>query len=250
MNGSPRRRSDSPQRAAWHRLRRVLTPRSKASHYIVGGLCLALGVSLAAQVSSRDDDSLEGLSQQELVRLLDESDRQADSLQDESRELDDTLAELEAGHQDSAAARKAAEERLDTLQVLAGTAPAEGRGVAITISDPSTTLRATSLLGVVQELRNAGAEVIQIGDVRVVASTAITSDADGALLVDGDAVTPPYEIRAIGDPSVMEPALKIPGGAADTVEADDAAFSVRSEDRVTIDAVTDLPRPEYAEVVK
>lgn len=249
MSTSHRRRADTPQRAAWHRLRRVLTPRRKPSQYIVGGLCLALGVSFAAQVSSSDDD-LEGLSQQELVRLLDESDRQADSLQSESRDLDRSLDQLHAGQKDSEAARAATEERRETLQILAGTVPAEGQGVQISISDPGGSVQATSLLGVVQELRNAGAEVIQIDDVRVVASTSITAAEDGSLLVDGTAISAPYEIRAIGDPAVMQPALKIPGGAADTVEADDAAFSVRAVDSLTIDAVRDLPRPQYAEVVK
>ena len=57
--------------------------------------------------------------------------------------------------------------------------------------------------GVVQELRNAGAEVIQVGDVRVVASTSFTTAEDGTLLVDGTSVPAPFEVLAIGDPTVM-----------------------------------------------
>ena len=57
-------------------------------------------------------------------------------------------------------------------------------------------------------------------------------------------------VLAIGDPSVMEPALKIPGGAADSVAADGGAFSVTAQEEVRIDAVAELAEPEYSEVVK
>src|SRR5690625_3407212 len=50
-------------------------------------------------------------------------------------------------------------------------------------------------------------------------------------------------LLAIGDPSVMEPALKIPGGAADSVAADGGAFSVTAQEEVRIDAVAELGSP-------
>ena len=72
-------------------------------------------------------------------------------------------------------AQSAAAERLEDLEILAGTIPATGRGVRITISDPEGSVSTSMVLGVIQELRNAGAEVLQIGPVRVVASTSITT---------------------------------------------------------------------------
>lgn len=243
----PETRAD--QDRAWSNLRRTLRPRATRSQVIVGLLCLLLGVSIAIQVR-QGDDSLEGASQQELVRLLDESDRHVSDLELENAELDRTLEDLRSGQEDDAVARAAAEDRLEQLEIIAGTAPAQGRGIVVSISDPGRTVRPSTLLGVIQELRNAGAEVIQIGDVRVVASTSVTSDEDGALLVDGTVVRPPYTVRAIGDPDVMDPALRIPGGSADSVAADGGTLAIASEDDVRIEAVVELTDPEHSEVVK
>src|SRR5699024_3256123 len=149
--------SAAQQRQAWSRLRGTLRPRATLSQLIVGLLCLMLGLSIAVQVRVTDD-SLDGASVQELVRLLDESGRHAADLEVENAELDRTLETLASGEGD-AAARAAAEERLQDLEILAGTAPAHGRGVVVSIADPASGMRAPTLLSVIQELRNAGAEV-------------------------------------------------------------------------------------------
>ncbi|MFC0674783.1 DUF881 domain-containing protein [Brachybacterium hainanense] len=241
--------SREEQQRAWRRLRNSLRPRARASQLIVGALCLLLGLSIAAQVR-QSDDSLDGLSQGELVRLLDESDRHVEALEAENDELDTTLEALRAGAEDEAAAQEAAEERMSTLEILAGTVPAQGRGAVLTLEDPAGTLRPSTMLGVVQELRNAGAEVIQVDDVRLTAGSWVGTDAEGRLVVDGRRLTAPYEIRAIGDPSVMGPALLIPGGAADSVEGDGAALEIRDAERVEIDAIADPRSPEAARPVK
>ena len=237
------------QRVVWRRLKDTQRPQATASQVIVGLLCLLLGVSLAAQMG-RNDESLEGASQQELVRLLDESGRHSSDLEVENAELERTLETLRSGQEGDVAARNAAEERLGDLEILAGTAPARGRGIVVSIADPEGGVRASTLLGVLQELRNAGAEVVQIGEVRVVASTSITTGSDGGLLVDGTEVPAPYTLRAIGDPDVMEPALRIPGGAADSVSGDGGTLAATAEEDVRIDATVQLSRPEHSQVVK
>ena len=133
--------------------------------------------------------------------------------------------------------------------MLSGLSPAEGPGLRMTITDPNRTLRAQTLLGLVQELRNAGAEVIQVGEVRIVASTWISQDGDG-IVVDGTRIAPPYQVLAIGDAEVMQPALMIPGGAADRIAADGGNLSVDTLDRVQVDATVPAREWEYAQVVK
>lgn len=246
------RTPDTPeqQRRTWALLRSALRPRANLSQLIVGLLCLLLGLSIAMQVRQHDEDALDGASQEELVRLLDESGRHVAGLEAENAELDRTLETLQSGREDDVAAQNAAEERLADLEILAGTSPAHGRGVSITITDSSSAVRASTVLGVVQELRNAGAEVIQIGEVRVVASSAVTTAPGGGIAVDGIEVPAPIVILAIGDPTVMEPALKIPGGAADSVAGDGGGFTVEAAEEVRIEATTELSEPEHSRVVK
>lgn len=238
------------QRLIWRRLRGALRPRRKIEQLIVGLLFFLVGLSVVVQVQATDESGLEGASEEELVRLLDESDRHVDELEEENRELDDTLEDLRAGREDEVAAQEAAAERLADLEILAGTAPATGRGVEIVISDPDGGLRAPTLLGVVQELRNAGAEVIQVGDVRVVASTSVTAGPEGGIVVDGVAVDTPLSVLAIGDPAVMEPALRIPGGAVDSVADDGGTLTVTTRQRIEIDAIAEIPERSSSEVVK
>jgi uncharacterized protein YlxW (UPF0749 family) len=241
--------SRDQQKLVWSRLKDTLRPQATVSQAIVGLLCLLLGVSIAAQMG-RNDESLEGATQQALVRVLDESGRHASDLELENAELDRTLETLRSGQEGDVAARNAAEERLADLEILAGTAPAHGRGIVVSIADPQQGVRASTLLGVLQELRNAGAEVVQIGDVRVVASTSITTAPSGGLLVDGAEIQAPYTLRAIGDPAVMEPALRIPGGAADSVSGDGGTLAATAEEDVRIEATVELSDPEHSQVVK
>lgn len=243
--------TSAEQRRAWRRLVGALRPRANLSQVIVGGLCLLLGVSIAVQVHSRGEDALAGASQQELLRLLDESGRHESELEAENAELDRTLETLRSSRDDDVAAQNAAEQRLRDLEIVAGTIPAHGRGLEITIRPRhDVPVRPSTLLGLLQELRNAGAEVVQIGDVRVIASTSITASDSGGLLVDGTAVPEELTVRAIGDPAVMEPALRIPGGAADAIGADGSDITITAQKDVKIDAVRELARPRHAEVVK
>ena len=68
------------------------------------------------------------------------------------------------------------------------------------------------LLDAVEELRDAGAEVIEVNDSsRVVASTWFGNDGP-TLLVDGVPLERPFVIEAIGDPHSLEEAARFRGG--------------------------------------
>ena len=99
-----------------------------------------------------------------------------------------------------------------------------------------------------QELRDAGAEAIQINDVRVVANTWFT-DTDDGLSVTGVPVRPPYVIRAIGDANTLAGAMEIPGGVTATVRRAGGDTDVQIRDEVDIDALLTLTSPQYAQPV-
>ncbi len=104
---------------------------------------------------------------------------------------------------------------------------------------------AATLLGAIQELRDSGAEAMQVDDVRVVASTSFT-DTDDGVAVDGTLLEAPYELLVIGDPSTIETAVRIPGGVVDDVTSDGARISVDTEDEVLVDALRVPETPQYA----
>ncbi len=98
-----------------------------------------------------------------------------------------------------------------------------------------------------QELRDAGAEAIQIGEVRVVASTWFEDDADGrGVSVAGTVLTSPYRLLVIGDAATLATALEIPGGVADTVRTAGGSIDVVQETEVVIRALQPVSTPQYA----
>ncbi len=204
-----------------------------------------LGFALVTQVTRDETNELDGLRQSELVQFLDNLSNRRERLANERADLEAQQRELTSGTAGSASAIAAAKSRLDALGVLAGTVAAEGPGIVVTISDPSKKFTAAQLLGLVQELRDAGAEAIQIGSSRVVASTSFTEN-NREVAVDGIIQSTPLEILAIGDAQVMSTALQIPGGAIPSLE-EPLSGKVKIVDRVKITALRPVPRTQFAQ---
>ncbi len=200
---------------------------------------------LVAQVRQDSSDSLDQMRQDDLVRLLDELDTRNNDLLDERDELASEIEELSSGQDARAAAEEAAQEQERVRRIEAGVVAVEGPGIVLTITDPDGQLRAQSLVTVIEELRNAGAEAITVGGVRVVANTYVTSSDDG-IEVSGTAITSPYVIQAIGSSSVMRVALEMPGGVLSVIRSQGPTTTLVEQSTLQIDAVATLPEFEYA----
>ncbi len=227
-------------------LRSLWPPKVSRAQLIVALLLFVLGLGLAIQVRSNSESSaLRGARQEDLVRILDELDDRSQRLEDEKQRLDDQRTELENSSDQAEEARKQTVEKERQLGVLAGTVAAEGPGITLTVTDSKKTVEADMLLDAIQELRAAGAEAIQINDVRVVANTYLT-DGSGGVEVDGRAISSPYRFKVIGKAQDLEPALNIPGGVVQTLEKEQATVEVARAEKIVVDALRRANRPDYA----
>jgi uncharacterized protein YlxW (UPF0749 family) len=218
----------------------------KPARLLVGLLCLLLGFGAALQVrATRTDTALSAARQADLVGILDDVTALAQRLQRDALELRVTRDELASGTNRAETALAEARERAAALGVLAGTVPARGSGIELVVTDPGRSVDGSVLLDALQELRDAGAEAVQIDDVRVVASTAFV-DRDGRILVDGRPVTDPYVLKAIGDPATMAAALDIPGGVLEVLRGLGAQGTVTERDTVEVTALHRPRPPQYA----
>jgi uncharacterized protein YlxW (UPF0749 family) len=113
-------------------------------------------------------------------------------------------------------------EDLRVARLLSGTTAVEGPGVTVTIDDSAMSgperaaflTHEWDLRSVVNEMFLAGAEAVSVGSARVTAQTGIFCI--GPLVRVGDTrLGPPFIIRAIGDPAVLQAALSLPGGVLD-----------------------------------
>ncbi|MBY8883105.1 DUF881 domain-containing protein [Streptomyces sp. PLK6-54] len=221
-------------------------PRLSRAQLIVALLLFVLGLGLAIQVrTTSDNGALRGARQEDLVRILTELDNRSQRLQDEKRGLDSQRSQLETSSNQAAEALKQTQQKEAQLGILAGTVRAEGTGITLTITDPHGGVEADSLLDALQELRAAGAEAIQINDVRVVADTYFTQGADG-VRIDGHKVSQPYVFKVIGNPQDLEPALNIPGGVVQTLEKEQATADVVRSQKIVVDALRPSKQPDYA----
>lgn len=220
--------------------------RARSAAPLIGALLALLGFAVAVQVrSNAAGDSLAGARQDDLARILDDQNAQVDRLQQQITELQSAKQKLSASGSDAAAARAEAQKQADALSVLTGTAPAHGPGIQVTIKDPESKLRAEDLLDIIEELRGAGAEVIQFGAVRVGTGSAFTDSSSGVVL-DGVTVRSPYVVLAIGDPKTMDTALNIQGGVVDTVQSLGGVVTISERQQVSVTAVRPLPEPKFA----
>lgn len=201
-----------------------------------GVLCLLLGFAIAAQVrSSSSDQTFAGVRQDELVGILSDLSQRSDRTRADIRDLEDTKAQLQRDGQGETALEDA-RRRSVTYGLLAGTLPATGPGIEFTITDPLNKIRSATLLNALQELRDAGAEVIQLGDRRI-GTRSYLLDTRHGIELEGGVLTSPYVFLAIGDPHTLATALGIPGGVVKSVEGAGATSSISPRTDIVIRAV-------------
>jgi uncharacterized protein YlxW (UPF0749 family) len=209
-------------------------------------LTLLLGFAFAVQVRTvGDDPQYAGAREEDLVRILDELNAREERLRQQLADQRSALQELSSSDSQTAAAVQEARRRSEAIGILNGTIPARGEGLRMRISDPDQEVRVADILDAIQELRGAGAETMQIDDVRVGVSTAVTGD-PGDLRIDGHPVGAPYEFLVIGSPQDMETAMNIPGGVVQHIQNRGGAVTITQAPDVLVDALRPLDTPQYA----
>jgi len=221
-------------------------------------LCVLLGMAIVTQVRQNESgDSLETARPADLLVLLDSLQQREAALSSEVNDLRRTLEQLQATGSSDQAAIENAQARLAALSILIGTVAATGPGVILTIADTAPGVSAETMLDVVNELRAAGAEAIEIqggtGSARIAVRVGVDTwvvGNPGALVVDGAKLAPPYTVVAIGDPPTLAAAMNIPGGAMDSIERVGGTMEVQQAARVDVAALRQPKPRQYAQPVK
>ena len=232
---------------ARHRLLRALV-RPGRGQVVVAVLLAVLGAAAVTQVrlAGRDDDYA-GLRQADLIQALTGLQAASRRTERDISDLETTRDQLRDSNDKTAAALEQARTELTTLGILAGTLAAHGQGVRITVTVPDSHLSVNLLLDGIEELRDAGAEAMEINDaVRVVAQTSFES-ATGGIEVDGRVLKSPFTIDVIGPPESLTTAMNIPGGFVDKVAVDEGKVSIKQSKDVQVTALRKATEPKYAE---
>ena len=221
----------------------------KQGQITIALVCVVLGIMLAVQFRTTQGirSSIAFQRAEDLAKRLSQVEKERDALRAEVTELRKTK-----GGKDSR------EEEL--LRMGAGIVAVEGPGVVITIDDskrPSKPgenpnlylIHDDDILKVINELWAAGAEAVSINEQRLITRSEIRC-AGPTLSVNNTRYSPPYEIKAIGDPQTMENALKLRGGVVETLQFWGIQVQIKRQEKIRVPAYKGALRFEYAVPVK
>ncbi|MBR4934772.1 MAG: DUF881 domain-containing protein [Anaerotignum sp.] len=202
-------------------------------------ICVILGVIIGVQVNTVKQQRMTTENQRlsEATIALNQMQVERDALLKQNETLEKTLKEYQEGNFGG---------EMEQLLAFAGLTEVSGEGVIVTMNDSSSKgsgdmnaylVHAEDLLSVVNELHAAGAKAVSINGQRMVGGSAI-SCAGSIVMVNGVRVAAPFEIKAVGDSTVLESALRFPGGVVDSLAPWGIEINIRKESAVTVPAYT------------
>ena len=209
----------------------------RRSQLTIAFVALALGLLVVVQLRSQAGSSgLAQLSSQDLTVLVANLNARNDQLRREASTLEGELATLKANQSRGDVSVDEITADLERVRAYAGLEPVTGPGVTISIRG---TIDGPGVEELINELRNAGAEAIAVGDVRVVTGVVVTGAA-GEAQIDGTRLGDTFELDAIGAPDKLTGSLTRSGGVIAQLAATqpDVVVTVTPVDRLALPATT------------
>ena len=172
-------------------------------------VALVLGLLVVVQIRSQNaGNGLDNLSAQELTVLVANLNTRNDELRTEVASLQREAADLADKQSRGEISLDQLTSDLAQIRAWAGVDAVTGPGIRVTIDGPIAAFAIDDLLN---ELRNAGAEALALGHVRIVPGSAVAGPI-GALSVENTALSSPIEVSAIGNSESLTGSLTRAGG--------------------------------------
>ncbi len=207
------------------------------SQLAVAAVALVLGLLVVVQVRAQAGSAgLAQLSSQDLTILVANLNARNDQLRREISSLEDELGALNQNQARGEASVDELRADLRRVRAYAGLDPVGGPGVTISISGP---IDGSGVEELINELRNAGAEAIGAGTVRIV-NGVVVSGVAGSAAIGGARLGPVFELSAIGAPDKLTGSLTRSGGVIAQLAATepDVTVTVTPVDRIELPATT------------
>ncbi|SNX53379.1 DUF881 domain-containing protein [Thermoanaerobacterium sp. RBIITD] len=214
------------------------------------------GDSKIAAASPKDNSAKVDELTNELKNITNEK----NSLQAQVAELNQKLNTLNNSSSKYGATINALTQDVDKYKELAGLTKMIGPGVIVTVNDsdiqpkdgedPNMFLvHDEDLLKVVNELRAGGAEAISINEQRLIATSEIRC-VGPAININSTRYTPPYVIKAIGNPDTLQASLNLKGGIVETLRYYGIKVDIQTSNNIVVPAYADPINLKYAKATK
>lgn len=219
----------------------------------LGVMCLLLTVALCVQIRTMNSANStvsqtladNGL-RDEVLRMKEKYDETLRNLENAQKNLE--KVRVEATQND--ATSEAKEQELKENNMLLGNTDVVGDGVEVVLQDAPEQnisiglsyqlIHYSDIQRVVNELKNAGAEAIEINGQRVIPMSSITCEGN-IIKMNGERIGSPFVIRAIGSQSLLYGGLSRVGSILDVISEAGNTATITKVDNITI--------PKYSGVI-
>ena len=144
--------------------------------------------------------------------------------------------------------------------MLLGTIEVKGPGLQITVADNNTAAATAidpssmlvhydDLIQIINALNNAGAEAISINEQRIITTTAITCEGN-VIKVNGEKISSPFVIKAIGSQGRLFGALTMAGGYLTILKDCGVLVDIKQEDNLIVERYNGSISYKYVKNVK
>ena len=216
----------------------------RASQLTIAAVAFVLGLLVVLQLRSQAGDSaLAQLSAQDLTVLVANLNDRNDQLRQEGSTLESELNTLTTNQARGDVSVDEINADLERVRAYAGLEAVAGPGVTISIDGP---IDGQGVEELINELRNAGAEAIAVGDIRVVPGV-VVSGAPGAISIADTNLPPGFELSAIGASDKLTGSLTRTGGVIAQFAATqpNITVTVTPVDRVELPATNQTLIPAH-----
>lgn len=212
---------------------------------VFGILCLILTFAITVQLrvsslseSESSQTKITDKLKDEIFRLNDENVKLAEKFQNTTSELDD--ARNQAAQNDSSS--KDTSELIKKYTIVSGKTDVTGQGIIIKYKPSDNEAKADmvkDLRDIVNEIKNAGAEAIEINNQRIVGTTAIEM-VKNKIEINDTEVSENFIIKAIGDSNLMYSGLIRPGGTIENIRESGVNIEINSENTIKINKYNEI----------
>ena len=188
--------------------------------------CFALVTVMFMQfkvVKQTDITSIESMREEELRTELADYRKKYSEIQEKYEETINKITEYQTEKESDEKTAKLLQNELEELSTYLGMTDVQGEGITIILTDNGgnelknsdekiVSVSSLDLLRVIRDLLSAGAEAISINDQRIIGNSdifLIGSSSTPFIQVNGQRITSPYVIKAIGNKAYLESAVSI-----------------------------------------
>lgn len=232
---------------------------------ILGVMCFFLTAGIAIQINTVSKSSttvgktlVENELRDSVLRWKQKYENASERLEEKEKTLNDLRKQISSTDEN----HSGMSDKLAIYNSLLGNTELIGKGIVITVTDGDESslngnwasdyiVHDGDLYEIVNALKNAGAEAISINDQRIVSKSSITC-AGNVVLINGEKVGVPYEIKAIGLPSMLYGAVTMPNGYIDWMIDDGVQVDIKrvekEKESIIIPKYDGIYKLEYATI--